>query len=73
MECPPTRYSKTGCTCKRCEFVNYFNSVKPADCVCRNCKKFHLNWMKSPVCQKCSREKKISGKIINGADIEAAT
>ena len=56
-ECKPTRYSKVDCNCTRCQFVNRFNAMKPSDCKCVKCKKFHLEWMRTPVCEKCLEEK----------------
>lgn len=56
-QCKATRYSKIGCNCKRCDFVNIFNRTKPEDCKCTRCGKFHLDWLNNFVCEKCLEEK----------------
>jgi hypothetical protein len=56
-DCKPTRFSKSNCYCKRCEFVNNYNRAKVEDARCEKCMKFHIDWFSSPVCEKCLGEK----------------
>lgn len=67
--CKPTRYSKVNCNCSRCKFVIRFNKTKPEDCKCVRCEKFHLDWLNTPVCENCRKEK-TNAYLENGAVTE---